>query len=81
MSSYSDDPKVIVISNHINAGGSDKVEVIYALRNTNNLSNSVIEQLASAGQNIRKSYQRRLPTDTAKDYYFIHRDTVKQNQL
>jgi len=81
LSSYSDDPKVIVISNHINAGGSDGAEVIYALRNTNNLSNSVIEQLASAGQNIRKSYQRRLPTDTSKDYYFIHRDTGKTEPI
>ena len=28
-----------------------------------------------AGQNVIKVYQRRLPSDTSKDYYFIHRDT------
>ena len=27
------------------------------------------------GQKIRKSYQRTLPTDSTKDYYFIHRNT------
>ena len=35
----------------------------------------VLNELAKAGQNTRKAYQRRLPTDTSKDYYFIHRDT------
>ena len=24
---------------------------------------------------MRKAYQRRLPSDTSKDYYFIHRNT------
>lgn len=28
-----------------------------------------------AGQNVRKYYQRRLPSNPAKDYYYIHRDT------
>ena len=31
--------------------------------------------MAKAGQNIRKAYQRRLPSDTAKDYYFMQRET------
>ena len=69
---YSD---VIVISNHINAGGGDGAEVIYALRNNNNLSNLILENFEKAGQNVRKAYQRRLPSDTSKDYYFIHRNT------
>ena len=28
-----------------------------------------------AGQNVRKYYQRRLPSNPAKDYYYLHRDT------
>ena len=28
-----------------------------------------------AGQKMRKFYQRRLPSDTSKDYYFMHRNT------
>ena len=59
----------------LNAGGGDGAEVIYALRNNSTLSNLVLEELNKTGQNIRKAYQRRLPSDTSKDYYFIHRDT------
>ncbi|MBE6160332.1 MAG: LysM peptidoglycan-binding domain-containing protein [Lactobacillales bacterium] len=66
---------VIVISNHINAGGGDGAEVIYALRDNNNLSNLILENFEEVGQNVRKAYQRRLPSDTSKDYYFIHRNT------
>ena len=68
---------VILISNHINAGGGDGAEVIYALRNNENLSKNVLNNLAKEGQNIRGYYQRRLPSDPSKDYYFIHRETGK----
>lgn len=69
---YSD---VIVLSNHINAGGGDGAETIYALRNNDNLAKSILESIGDAGQNMRKFYQRRLPEDPSKDYYFIHRNT------
>jgi LysM repeat protein len=75
MSAYGNNKDVIVISNHINAGGGDGAEVIYALRNNSILSNLILEEISKEGQNIRKAYQRRLPSDTSKDYYFIHRDT------
>lgn len=77
---YGDRPGVIVISNHINAGGGDGAEVIYALRNTNKLPDLILKEIENSGQNIRDSFQRRLPSDTAKDYYFIHRDTGKNTQ-
>lgn len=32
-------------------------------------------ELKKEGQNFRKSYQRRLPSNSNKDYYFIHRNT------
>lgn len=35
----------------------------------------ILEQFEKIGQNTRKAYQRRLPSNTSKDYYFIHRDT------
>ncbi len=72
---YGNSSDVIVISNHINAGGGDGAEVIYALRNNGTLANKVLEEIRLAGQNVRKAYQRRLPSDTSKDYYFIHRNT------
>jgi len=66
---------VIVISNHLNAGGGDGAEVIYALRNTSTLSRKILEEIEKEGQNIRKYYQLRLPSNPIKDYYFMHRDT------
>ncbi|MDD3452936.1 MAG: LysM peptidoglycan-binding domain-containing protein [Bacilli bacterium] len=75
MSAYGNNNDVIVISNHINAGGGDGAEVIYALRNNNVLSNLILNNIKSSGQNVREAYQRRLPSDTSKDYYFIHRET------
>ena len=77
LNSYGNSDNVIVISNHINAGGADGAEVIYALRNNNTLANLILNSLEAAGQNVRKAYQRRLPSDTSKDYYFIHRNTGK----
>lgn len=75
LSFYGSDPNVIVISNHINAGGGDGAEVIYALRNNNRLSSLIGTELEKEGQNLRRVYQRRLPSDMSKDYYFIHRNT------
>lgn len=66
---------VIVVSNHLNAGGGDGAEVIYALRNSNALSQKIVNELEKSGQNIRKYYQRRLPSNPSKDYYYIMRDT------
>ncbi|MDD3392467.1 MAG: LysM peptidoglycan-binding domain-containing protein [Bacilli bacterium] len=75
LNAYGNKSNVIVLSNHINAGGGDGAEVIYALRNTDRLGNLIAEEFESEGQNVRKVYQRRLPSDTSKDYYFIHRNT------
>ena len=66
---------VILISNHINAGGGDGAEVIYALRNNDVLANKILDEIKKEGQNVRYAFQRRLPSDTSKDYYFILRDT------
>lgn len=77
LNAYGNSEDVIVLSNHINAGGGDGAEVIYALRNDDTLSKIILNNLEKAGQNPRKVYQRRLPSNTAKDYYFIHRNTGK----
>lgn len=75
LDAYGNSPDVILISNHINAGGGDGAEVVYALRNNDRLAKSILENIGAAGQNMRKYYQRRLPSDPSKDYYFIQRDT------
>ena len=80
LAAYGDNPNVIIISNHINAAGSgiqgaEGAEVIYALRNNDKLASNILQALGNQGQVMRKFYQRRLPSDTSKDYYFIHRNT------
>ena len=75
LDAFGNGKNVIVISNHINAGGGDGAEVIYALRNNSTFSNKILDELKNEGQNIRKSYQQRLPSNPVKDYYFIHRNT------
>ena len=62
------------------SAGGDGAEVIYALRNSSGLSEAILNSLAQEGQNIRKYYQRRLPSDTSKDYYFIHRLTPSNTE-
>ena len=66
---------VIVISNHINAGPGEGAEVIYALRNKDTLSKKILDEIEKEGQVIRKYYQKRLPSDTTKDYYYVLRNT------
>ena len=75
LDAFGNSSDVLVISNHINAGGGDGAEVIYALRNNDTLSNLILDELSKEGQNIRKAYQRRLPSDPTKDYYFMQRNT------
>ena len=71
----------ILISNHINAGGGEGAEVIYALRNNSTLAQSILEEIGSEGQIMRKYYQRRLPEDPSKDYYYIIRETTPMQSL
>ena len=72
---YGNSKDVLVVSNHLNAGKGDGAEVIYALRNNSTLSKKILDKISETGQNVRKYYQLRLPENTKKDYYFIHRDT------
>ena len=75
LSKFGNSSDVIVISNHVNSGGGEGTEVIYALRNSDTLAKNVLNNIGATGQTTRKYYQRRLPSDTSKDYYFIHRNT------
>lgn len=65
----------------MDSSGGTGAEVIYALRNFSTLANSVLNNITSTGQTPRKIYQRRLPSDNSKDYYFIHRNTGKTEPL
>ena len=81
LSFLGNDPNVIVISNHLNAGGGEGAEVIYALRNSSMLSDLVLDNIGDTGQKKRRVYQRRLPSNSSKDYYFMHRNTGKTEPI
>ena len=78
---YGTGSDVIVLSNHLNAGGGDGAEIIYSLRNSDKLSKIIASELENAGQNVRKYYQRRLPSNPAKDYYYLLRNTPNNETL
>src|SRR5699024_4295832 len=78
LNAFGNNEDVVVISNHINSnttGTAEGAEVIYALRNDDTLASNILNALENAGQIGRSYYQRRLPSDPSKDYYFIHRNT------
>lgn len=75
LNKFGNSSDTILISNHVNSGGGEGAEVIYALRNKDTLAKRILENIGATGQTTRKYYQRRLPSDTSKDYYFIHRNT------
>ena len=75
LNKFGNSSDVILISNHVNSGGGEGAEVIYALKNKDTLAKRILENIGATGQTTRKYYQRRLPSDTSKDYYFIHRNT------
>ena len=71
---------VIVISNALTTGG-DGAEIVYTLRNSNGLSQKIANELSTAGINVSKYYQRRLPSDTSKDYNQLIRDTANNESI
>lgn len=72
-------PNDILISNHINYGGSGGGEVIYSIRGTPELPNMIAENLKTVGLPIRNVYTR--IGRTGKDFYFILRQTAPNNAM
>lgn len=69
----------ILISNHINNGGSKGGEIIYSIRDSGELARMIAVKLKEAGLPIRNVYQRL--NRLGKDYYFILRDTNPNNAM
>lgn len=61
----------ILISNHINSGGSKGAEVIYSIRHKDTLPQMIAQEFRNRGQNIRNVYTR--TNYAGKDYYFVIR--------
>ena len=81
MKSFGTDSNVIILSNHINAGGGEGAEIVYPLRSSDVLPKAILDSIGEEGQIKRKVYQRVLPEDTSKDYYYIMRDTPNTTSL
>lgn len=60
----------------MNPRGGEGAEVVYALRNNSTLANMILDNIGDEGQIKRKVYQRRLPENPSKDYYYIIRETT-----
>lgn len=63
------------ISNHLNAGGGDRGEVIHSIYNDGKLANRIKDALVDAGQTAVKVYSRESGKAKGKDYYYMHRET------
>ena len=77
---YGNGNDVIVISNAL-TNGTDGSSIVYALRNSSSLASKIASELEKTGQPFDKYYQRRLPSDTSKDYNQLIRDTANNETL
>ena len=71
---YGEGKDIIILSNTLVTEG-EGAKIVYALRNDNALSKKIADSLGKIGLNVNKYFQRRLPSDTSKDYYQLIRDT------
>ncbi len=63
---------VVIISNHINAGGGKGAEIIHAFRNSDKLSKSIAKELSKSGKNVRKIFTRESGKVPGRDFYYMH---------
>lgn len=60
------------ISNHLNAGGGDRAEVIHSIHSNDIFGQLVAEEFTKVGQTTTKIYSRK---GSNGDYYYMHRRT------
>lgn len=72
---------VLILSNHINAGGGEGGEVYYPLRDDGTLARQILQEWENIGRRTRGAFQRTLPEDPSKDYYYIQRLTPDTTSL
>lgn len=69
---------LIIQNRYLNGNG---IEIIYPLRNSDRLVSLISNDLSKEGINVSKYYQRRLPSDTVRDYYSVIRNTSPNETL
>lgn len=81
VNSFGNGRDVLVLSNHINAGGGQGAEIYYPLRDNGALARQILQEWENIGRQTRGAFQRTLPEDPSKDYYYIHRLTPNTTSL
>ncbi|HHU24369.1 MAG: N-acetylmuramoyl-L-alanine amidase [Bacilli bacterium] len=72
-------PNDVLLSNHINFGGSGGGEIIYSIRGTRQLPQMIADELKKEGLPIRNVYTR--IGSQGRDFYFILRQTAPNNAM
>ena len=81
VNSFGNGRDVLILSNHINAGGGEGAEVYYPLRDNGILARQILQEWENIGRRTRGAFQRTLPEDPTRDYYYIHRLTPDTTSL
>ncbi len=81
INSFGNGEDVLILSNHINAGGGQGGEVYYPLRDDGELARGILQEWENIGRTTRGAFQRTLPEDPSKDYYYIQRLTPDTTSL
>lgn len=66
---------ILFTHNKDTSGGGEGAEVVYSLKNNSTFADLILNNIGEKGQIKRKAYQRRLPENPNKDYYYILRET------
>ncbi len=80
-SSSPDTKDTIVLTLSMDSPSNQEMEILYALRNSDKLASRMATSLEDSGFTVSKFYQRRLPSDTSKDYDKLIRETGNRETL
>lgn len=72
---------VILLTTMLSSGNDSGSEIIYALRDTDNLAEQISDNIQTTGIDVLKYYQLREPTNTSLDFYEIIREANNTESL
>ena len=72
---FGNNSNVVAISNRLNYGDENGVEILYSLKNSNTLANKIDNAFEERDIYVNKIYQRRDENDTSTDYDDLQKNT------
>jgi len=72
--SNKDDKEIIVLSIDSSFGNHTNSDVIYSLKERGVLAKNIAREFSDLEDNFREAYQKRLPINPNKDYYYLLRE-------